>query len=475
MSLSLQPDFMPMAELPSCAFAQETFLEGLQQAEQGDIVAAEACFRTAVQQDPALSEAWSNLAWVLSYQKTFDAAEACYRRALALNPDHAQTHLNFGSMLFAAKRFLEAEKSYRRAVHLSPLSAPAWNNLGVLLATLKREGEAECCYRHALKLLPAYAKATFNLSYLLLRQGRFEEGWKSLEARDWIQAPVGSAHQSRWQGESVIGKSVLVCAEGGYGDVIQFCRFAPLLKRQGCSRVGIYCPPALEGLLKTLNGVDDIIAWGASSDFSGWDFWTPMFSIPHFLGTRLDTIPASLPYLFADPERCDRWKKDLRADCLKIGLAWKGSPLCRHDAERSLPDLSVLSPLWGLSGIQFVSLQQGSKFSTPPQVSDIRQECLDWGHHIHDFADTAAMVACLDLLISVDTAAAHVAGALGKPVWLMLSDYMTDWRWLTDRSDSPWYPGSFRLFRQPGAGDWDSVVSDLSSALKSDLQTCDHM
>lgn len=454
-----------MSDLPERAEA--LFFEGNRLMSAGDAAAAERCYREALALVPDFVEALANLALLREQAGALDEAEAAYRRVIVLDPRGVQNRLNLAVMLGAAKRFAEAEAESFEALRRAPSSAPAWSNYGVLLARLKREAEAENAYRTAIALDPSYAKARFNLAYVLLRQGRFEEGWACLEARDWYQGLALLFPCPRWQGEALEGKSLIIGLEAGHGDMIQFCRYAGLLKARGAARVDVLCHPALKALFATLPGVDTVFALDDAVADANWDFWTPPLSLPYHFGTRLETIPADIPYLAADPDRLAKWRALLpdEAPVRRVGLAWKGNPRFENDADRSLPSLDVLAPLGAVPGVRFVSLQKGvgeDEARHPPAGLSI----LPLGERIADFADTAAIIAQLDLVISVDTAVAHLAGALGKPCWVLLPDYQTDWRWLTGRDDTPWYPG-MRLFRQPAGGGWGAVVGQVVEALRA--------
>jgi Tfp pilus assembly protein PilF len=448
--------------------AADLFYEGSGHLEAGHADRAEACWRAALALDPQMAEVHANLAFLHDERGEWTQAQACYQRALALQPDRAQLHLNYGTLLAGLKRLDEAEAAYTRAIQLEPQSAGGWSNLGGLYAGMKRDAEAELCCRQALARDPEHAKARFNLAYVLLRQGRYEEGWPCLEARDWYGALQAQLKCPRWQGEPLLGRSVLIGPEAGYGDMIQFVRYAPLLRARGAARITILCPPALKPLLLTLAGVDEVLAWDDAMPAAGWDCWTPLLSLPLHCGTRLTSIPAQLPYLAALPARSDRWHARLPATGrgLRVGLVWKGNPRFENDADRSLPALDVLVPLGKVPGVQFVSLQKGEgedEALDPPSGLPL----LHLGSQIEDFADTAAIVAELDLVICVDTAVAHLAGALGRPCWVLLPYYKTDWRWLEQRGDSPWYPGVMRLFRQSASGDWAPVIDAVAQALEA--------
>jgi Flp pilus assembly protein TadD len=445
--------------------AEALFFKGAGYMETGNAAAAEDCFREAVRIAPGFAEAYANLGLLLEKKGDLAAAEQCYRHSLALNPAYAETHLNLGALLANTKRFNEAELAYMQAILLRQDSPAGWSNLGVLYACMKREDEAERCYRTALALDDSYRTARFNLSYLLLRQGRFEEGWFNLGYRNWQSGLADLLDCPIWQGEALAGKSILIGYEAGHGDMIQFCRYAESLKAQGAEVVTLVCHPALKRLFASVPGVDELFALDEAIPKSGWHFWTPLLSIPHYCKTRIDTIPARIPYLHASDEHIRHWAKQLPQGGLRVGLVWKGNPLFENDADRSLPGLDMLAPLGAVPGVNFISLQKGAgEEEAIDQPAELPITHI--GSQLADFADAAAVVMSLDLVICVDTAIAHLAGALGKPCWVLLPDYKPDWRWMAERTDSPWYPGTMRLFRQPAMGDWKSVIVDLVVALE---------
>ena len=448
----------------SAVDAEALFYEGVRLMTAGDAQAAEDCLREAAAAAPDLAEAHVNLGYLQDQRGARGEAEASYRRALALNPTGVETWLNLGALLATQKRLDEAEAAYRQALALQPDNAQVWSNLGALFACLHRDQEAEACCRQAIALAPERPKARFNLSYLLLRQGRYEEGWACFEARDWYAALERHLQCPRWRGEPLAGKSVLLGYEAGHGDMIQFCRYAAELKLRGAARITLLCHPALKRLFASLRAVDTVMAFDENVPATGWDYWTPLMSSPYYCQTRLDSVPAAIPYLHAQPDLVARWKTELPTDGLRVGLAWKGNPKFDNDGDRSLADLSVLAPLWQVPGARFISLQKGAgedQARDQPQG----QPLMDLGSQAQDFADVAAMIASLDLVISVDTAVAHLAGALGVPCWLLLPVYQTDWRWLDGRSNSVWYPKGMRLFRQQTMGDWGQVVEQLKTEL----------
>ena len=445
--------------------AESLFYDASAHFARRDFAAAARCLRAALEIDPGFIEAIVNLAYALDQDGRQDEAEPCYLRAIALAPDQLQARLNYGVMLTGQRRFDEAERLYRAAMADFPAASSVLSNYGVMLACAGRETDAERCQREAIALDPDYRKASFNLSYLLLRQGRWEEGWRRLEARDWAEVLQPHLNLPRWQGEPLAGKAILVGIEAGHGDMIQFGRYCEQLKQAGAARVGVLCHPGLVALFGGLRGADEAIGLDQPLA-SGWDCWVPALSLPFFFRTTVDTVPAALPYIAPDPDLVARLAPLVAAAPgeLKVGLVWKGSAGFENDGERSLPSLATLAPLSHVPGVRFFSLQKGAG---EDEASDSGTFPLaDLSSAIHDFAYTAALIEGLDLVISVDTAVAHLAGALGKPCWLLLPAYLADWRWLTGRADTPWYPEVMRLFRQRSIGGWDEVVADVAQALK---------
>jgi hypothetical protein len=435
--------------------AESLFHKARAHLDAGDPTAAAALLRAALALDPDAAAVHANLAFALAAAGDAAAAEVHYRRAIALAPDEPQTYLNLGAMLTAQHRADDALAVYDDA----PVSPALLSNRGLALVCAGREAEGEACYRAALALDPHYRKAAFNLAYVLLRQGRWEEGWQRLEARDWLVALQDHLRLPRWDGGPLAGRRILVGVEAGHGDMIQFCRYCEQLQVLGAARVGVLCHPGLAALFGGLRGADEIIPLDRDFDRGDWDVWTAPLSLPLHFRTTVDTVPAALPYLAPDPARVARLAPLLAAAPgeLKVGLVWKGNPRFENDAARSLPGLATLAPLLGVPGIRWFSLQKGE--------GEPAEGVTDLAPAIGDFADTAALVAGLDLVITVDTACAHLAGALGKPCWVLLPAWMPDWRWLADRADTPWYPHVMRLFRQRRDGEWDEVMQELAAAL----------
>jgi len=446
--------------------AEQYFIAANQAMAAGELSQAEHLFQEALQADPACAEAMANLAYLKTQLRQYDLADQYYRQALSLLPENVQIHLNYGALLMLQYRFDEAEKHYRQALQIAPASAAAWSNLGVLLASTQREAEAEECYRNALLCDPAYQKASFNLSYILLKQERYEEGWQRLEARAQDAVLNTYFHFPRWQGEALSGKRILIAYEGGFGDMMQFCRYASLLKTAGASSVSLVCHPPLTRLMRSLHDIDEIYSYEDDVPHSGWDYWVLPMSLPFLCQTRLHNIPASLPYLYADPARSVSLPGLAPDARLHVGLVWQGNHLFDNDAARSIVTPESLHPLSAVSNVQFISLQKGA---TDEQLRALQAQLLvlDAAPLLHDFADTAALIQQLDLVISVDTAVAHLTAAMAKPCWVLLPYYQPDWRWLSKRTDSPWYPEVMRLFRQPAMHDWASVIAEVVTALNS--------
>lgn len=443
-------------------------IAGLAAYQLGEIGEAEKYWNLAVAARPDYAEAHNNLGELLRGAGRPAEAEAAYLRALAARPGYAEALNNLGILYLAERRLAEAEAALRRALAARPAYPEAWSNLGVWLKGVGRHQEAEAAYRQALALQPGNPDACFNLAFLLLMLGRYAEAWPLYELRHDPRR-VGQAAMPKlpfpvWQGEPLRGKSLLLWHEQGFGDVIQFCRFVPLLKALGASRIGLVCKPPLAILLSTLAGLDALHPEDGGRGWPAYDYWTFPMSVPFRIGLELGDIPAGLPYLHALPERIARWQARLPQARPRVGLVWKSQPGRSNADLRSLPGLAALAPLWSVPGIVFVSLQKSGgedEARQPPPGQPLPH----LGSDITDFADTAAIVAQLDLVICVDTAIAHLAGALGKPCWVLLP-WQADWRWLLERDDSPWYPGVLRLFRQPRMGDWEGVVGAVAQALR---------
>jgi tetratricopeptide (TPR) repeat protein len=430
----------------------------------GQIEQAIAEGRQAVTLQPDYPEALNNLGAALYDGKDYAEAAACQHSAIEANPNFAPAHCSLGNALHALKQFDEAAAAYRRAIALAPDLADAWANLGTTLHHAGEFDEALVALRRALALDPRHANAHSGLGILLLTRGEFGEGLEEYEWRLLSSETRGPRFpQTPWHGESLAGRRIYVQAEQGFGDTLQFVRYLPLLAARSGSVSFRMHQDLLTLMRASLPGIDAFADRG--SPFPVPDCECALMSLPRLFRTRLETIPAGVPYLRAPAETAERWKARLaNLKGMKVGLVWAGNPAHVNDFRRSF-DLPMLAPLLGLSGVSFVSLQVG------PRAKDLRNiessAILDLSPELRSFADSAGAVSALDLVIAVDTATAHLAGGLGKPVWVLLPS-ISDWRWLMSREDSPWYP-TMRLFRQRAGEDRSEVIARVAGELAAVL------
>jgi FkbM family methyltransferase len=433
--------------------------------QAGDVAAAEQLYRQVLGVDAANAAAWCYLGIACHDQDRFDQAVAAYRRAIELQPHFPVAFNNLGNTFRLQRKLNESIACFDRAIEQKPDYVNAHKNKGTALTWEGHLDEAVACYQRALEIAPDDAETHKNLGVLSLLRGRFEEGWAEYEWR-WKtpETSLPAFSQPLWDGSSLDGKTILLTSEQGLGDVVHFIRYAAVLKQRFDCRVIAACPRPLLPLLASCAGIDDLIASGETP--AEFDMFAPLLSVPGILGDNLQTFPADIPYLAFDAERVSHWQQVLQAfgGC-KIGIAWQGNPKHQADRMRSIP-LDAFLPLAKLKGFQLFSLQKGpgeEQLETLAGRLDIVPlgHCLDEGEGA--FMDTAAVLQNLDLLITSDTAIAHVAGALGVRTWVALS-HVPDWRWLLDRDDSPWYP-TMRLFRQREVGEWGNVFKLISEAL----------
>jgi Flp pilus assembly protein TadD len=425
-----------------------------------------ACYEQALSLKPNHHGFINNLGVIHFLQNNLDTAEALYRAALTIHPEFSEALSNLGGILRLKGDLDGAILNCQKALGFRQDYPDALNNLGNALKDARHFEEAIVAYKEALRLVPDNAEVHMNLASALLALGRFDEGWLGFEWR-WKSNQLSHTFRDfakpKWQGEDGKGRILLIHAEQGFGDSLQFCRYVPLLKERGI-HVVMEVPPPLKRIMQSLNGVEKVVTTG--DILPPFDFHCPMMSLPLAFHTTIETIPAKLPYLSPEPVDSAKWRNrvaDLTNDALKVGLAWAGrsrthSPdLIATEQKRSVAP-EVLAPLMDVPNVQFFSLQKEG--TRAPDAFPL----IDWIAECHDFADTAALIMNLDLVISVDTAVAHLAGALGKPVWL-LNRFNSCWRWFVEREDSPWYPGTLRLFHQKKMGDWNEVVMRVREAL----------
>ncbi len=472
--------------------------------DDGNFEQAIACYQKALSLKPDYPEAWCNLGNVFQEMDRFDEAIAVYQQALAKRASYAEAHNNLGVLLLRRKEYQDAAQCfsnalnakanyadaqlnlgnvyketgqleqaiacYQRALEMESGHGGVYNNLGNVYKEQGRHSAAIEAYREALRLKPDFPAAQWNLSLELLLAGNYAEGLACYEQRfsggDKEDFALGNAilswlsGVSRWLGEDLQGRTLLVWTEQGQGDSLMVMRYLPLLARRGVGRLKVYCEPSLVRLFQAQSCVEQVIGRDVTPSLEGIDSHCPMLSLPYFFSTRLETIPAVFPYLDVPDAMVQRWAARFAGEAwLKVGLVWAGGKALRYDAKRSM-NLEQFAPLVQVPGVAFYSLQKGE---AAQQLAAINWPIVDWMDECADFLDTAALVQHLDLVISVDTAMAHLAGALGKPVWL-LNRYESEWRWMLEREDSPWYP-SLRQFRQAKQGDWGDVVERMAGEL----------
>ncbi|HEX2538663.1 MAG TPA: tetratricopeptide repeat-containing glycosyltransferase family protein [Pseudolabrys sp.] len=434
-------------------------LIGVVRQQQGRDAEAIAFIDRALALRPDNAAALSNRALSLRALGRAHEALACCDRALAVKPDFADAHNNRGLALAALKRPAEALKSYEAALSHAPAHIDALNNCGIALFEVNRLDEALVCFDRVLALRPGHVHGSWNRAQVLLLMGDFARGWPEHEGR--LASNPGLKRgftQPLWLGDAPLaGRTILLRAEQGLGDTIQFCRYAPMVAARG-ARVVLEVQRPLVDLMRTLDGAIEVVARGDA--LPEFDLHCPLLSLPLAFKTELTTIPARTPYLRAPAGAID-WKSRLGTKRPRIGLVWSGNPGHKRDATRSIP-FYALMPLLDIDA-SFVSLQKDVRASDAAVLKQTGQ-VIDVADNLTSFAETASLIATLDLVISVDTSAAHLTGALGKPLWLLLPQ-VPDWRWLMGRDDSPWYPTA-RLFRQDTTRAWGGVVARVRAALE---------
>lgn len=464
--------------------------------DRGALLGAARCYAHAVTQRPEYSKGWCNLGNALSALERYKAASAAYERSLALAPATVATRHNLGNARMHERDYVGAEACFRAALEADPAVPEHHNSLGNALLQQLLTTDAQACYRRTLELRPDYATGhinlantflyqgereammrhyrrgveldpenaggQYNLALSCLRAGQFAEGWQRHEHR-WefreLHQPRRSFRQPQWKGEDLGGRTILLHAEQGLGDTLQFIRYLPLVAALG-GRVVLEVQPRLRRLLTGMDDLAQVLSRG--EDLPAFDLHCPLMSLPLAFGTTLETVPATVPYLRPIPGSADiawaRWPRNTSR--ARVGIAWAGNPSHRADHQRSLP-LALFAPLARHGQIEFYSLQMG------PAVRELEQSPFlihDAGSQDRDLAETAALISTLDVVLSVDTSLAHLSGALGKRVWILLQ-HLSDWRWLEKRDDSPWYPTA-RLFRQHTNGDWASAIAEIDRALE---------
>ncbi len=420
--------------------------------DKGELDAARACYERALELRPNRVESLIGLGVVWRDQGRLEEAVARYEQALALTPDHAEARNNLAVALVDLGQAQEAVAHYERVLGQQPERAETHSNLGVALQRQGRYAEALACYRRALTLKPEYAQAHLNRAFALLLTGDLDEGWEEYEWRFAVARYDRNFDQPLWSGERLDEKTILIHAEQGFGDTLQFIRYVPAIAECG-GKVLVEVQEPLVRLARTVVGVSRVIA--AGDPLPPFDRHCPLLSLPRVFKTNLKKIPNAVPYVSVPAEAMAAWAERIDVIAgLRVGLVWAGTAV-------GAIDLRSLQPLWEVAGISWFSLQVGDRSGDFQSLDGLR--IADLSPRLTDFAETAAAICQLDLVISVDTSVAHLAGALGRPTWLLLP-HTAEWRWLLGRNDSPWYPTA-RLFRQPDVGDWPALAREVAAAL----------
>jgi Flp pilus assembly protein TadD len=434
---------------------------GVMHAEQRLLAEAIACYDRALASDPRNADAYynkGNAFW--SMERRAEAAEA-YQNALHLRPDFAEAHLNLGIALAGLGNPVDAVGHYQKAIQLkAALAAEGHNNMGLALAHQGRHEDALPCFERALELRPDFADAHYNRALTWLALGNFAQGWAEFEWRWRLpELPPRNVPQALWDGTPLGGQTILLHTEQGLGDTIQFIRFASLVKARG-GNVAVECQPALVPLLAGCKGIDLVVGQGDS--LPAFAVHCPLLSLARIFNAGVAPIPVEVPYLQVDPAQVERWRREISTlNHLKIGIVWQGSTGYRWDSLRSVA-LAEFAPLAHVPDVHLISLQKGYGIE---QIGTVDFAVTDLGSRFDpvSLADVAAAIKNLDLVVTVDTAIGHLAGALGMPVWVALSRG-PDWRWMLERTDSPWYP-TMRLFRQKLFGVWADVFERIAREL----------
>jgi len=433
----------------------------------GHLDEAITSYQKALALDPSLVEVYNQLGVVFSQQERFDEAVGYLQQAVGRDPQYAEAHNNLGIVRRALGQMDRAIECYRKAIQIQPRFPEAHYNLANALKELGDCDRSIACYDQAIGLRPDYADAHWNRALAFLLKGDLKQGWKEYPWRHKANLDTSLYphvfSRPRWQGEPLADKRLLVYCEQGLGDAIQFIRFVPQIKALGAAEVILETWPPLVQLLKVIPCVDRLVEASTQKlPEDEFDLCVSIMDLPRVFGTSLDTIPGTVPYLYPEPAKVGTWQQRLTGPGLKVGIVWAGRPTHGNDANRSCR-LEPFLALAKIDGVQLYGLQKGPAASQVHLLpSDISFTNL--GEEFTDLMDAACCMEAMDLVISVDTAMAHLAGALGRPVWTLLP-FAPDWRWMLHRDDSPWYP-TMRLFRQGRPKDWDDVFAAVGEQLR---------
>jgi Flp pilus assembly protein TadD len=432
-------------------------------ADTGQFPAAIDLINRAIRINPNIAHYHANLGAIHARSKQFDEAAIALQRAIQLDPASAPAHYNLGGVLLAQFEFARAIPAFQAAIALNPNWPDAHNNLGLAFRGVAKHHDALAAFKRALALKPDYASAHWNLSWTLLILGDLKPGWLEFEWRTQCAAgsPPRPFHQPQWRGEDISNRTILLTSEQGFGDMIQMIRYAPLIAQRN-AKVIAESPPELATLFQSAKGIEQVVTTG--QPLPHFDVHCPMMSLPLAFNTTLETIPANVPYLTPPQDKVAAWRDRIGAsdNRLRVGLVWAGRPTQQFDRWRSA-HLQDFAKLAQIKSARFFSLQKGPAAAEAASAPS-EMNLTDWTSDLHDFADTAALIANLDLIIGIESAVTHLAGALAKPVWPILA-HVADWRYMLNRSDSPWY-ATMNLFRQPATGQWEPVINEVLAALQ---------
>lgn len=452
------------ADLPPVEKAHFLFLKAIKRHKQGHFAQALTLYGQSIAHNPHHADTYNNMAVALRKLGHFEAALSCYKRALSLRPDHAGTYSNMGNVLNDLDRINEAMHAHEQAVSRAPQDLLYLYNKALTLREGTYYKEALSLFDQILAIDPTYKDCRWDRAITALLSGDLKSGFADYDARwDLEKSPARRFPFPRWAGQSLHGKRLFIHREQGFGDAIQFLRFLPVVKEKFGATLTLECQPELVTLFEGSNAIDEILP--AGQPIPRCDYWIPLMSLAHLLDIDEDTIPCSVPYL--TPSNTNTFNvRPAPSTGLNIAIAWGGSPTHQNDRRRST-ELENFIPLCSYPDVTLFSVQKG------PRAQDLKKtggDCLivDAGAKIQTFDQTASLIAHMDLVITVDTSVAHLAGAMGKPVWVLLP-FAPDWRWMTGRTDSPWYP-TMSLFRQDSPGDWTGVFQNVYRCLEEKLE-----
>ncbi len=444
--------------------------QAIQYHQAGQFQKAQEIYNNILEINPNHPEALNLSGIIANESGDNETAVRLISKAISNNPNNSIYHNNLGNALRGIGKFERAIESFERALQLKPNLVETHNNLGNVMKDLGRLKEAISCFQQAIRINPNFSESHYNLSLTHLVSGNFLEGWQTfgwrLKKEGWQTIYPHRFTKPLWDGKPFTGKKLFIHSEQGLGDAFQFVRYLPMIKDLG-GTVLFEARKEMLGLLQNFPGIDELAGMSPTDkQDENFDFYVPLLSLPGIFRTTLETIPAQVPYIFADTKKVRFWQNRLSDPDFKVGLVWKGSPAHKNDRLRSC-SFEAFAPLATVPGLRLYGIQKRDSLSGTKYLLGGRN-FTNLGEGLNDFTDTSGLIANMDLIISVDTSVAHLAGAMGKPVWVLLP-YSPDWRWMLDREDSPWYP-TMRLFRQPEPGDWETVFFNVAEALQRFVQ-----